>query len=115
MHLRVLERARERGADLGFDKETVCDMAYRAAHVTHPIGNVRFDDYWFTVIGGEVLAMGVIGPGSHGGRVTFPDAIDCTYCGGTMRTIMVDDEDGSEEIIACPRMENRKLSLCSDP
>ncbi len=87
-------------------------MAERAAPFTHPLGNLRYHEYWFTVIDDEMVAMGLIGDNSDYARVTFEDALDCTYCDGTMRTIMIDDEDGTEEIIACPRMHDRQLGLC---
>jgi len=107
----VSHRAFERGADLGLTIGEIADMAYRSAPYTHPLGNARYDDYWFTIRHDEVEQMGVIGS-EEGTRVVFVDATECRYCKGTMRTVMVDVEDQSEEILACPRMTNRDLPLC---
>lgn len=112
MPLELSSSAIERGKGLGLSVQDIHDMAYRAAGFTHPIGNVRYKSYWFTVLENRVWAMGVIGEGSHGSRVVFIDAVDCTYCDGTMRTIMIDEDGRTEQIIACPRMNNRGLELC---
>ncbi len=109
----VTDRARERGETLGFTSEQIMDMAHRAARLTHPLGNARFTDYWFTIFNEEIKAMGLLGPNQRGSRVCFIDAMECDFCDGTMMTVMVDIEDRSEEIIKCPRMKDRTLPLCN--
>jgi hypothetical protein len=108
----IAERALSRGRELTFSEADIEAMVYRGARYSHPIGNVRFMDFWFLVEKGDVLLMGKLGPKSAGVKMSFPDAIDCTVCRGTMLIATV-DAGGNEELVSCQRMEDRELPLCS--
>lgn len=112
MSLEVTPEAMERGKGLGLSVKNIQDMAFRSAYFTHPRGNRRYEKYWFNVFEDTVYLMGLVGKGPSAPRVVFLDAIDCTYCDGTMRTIMLDVDGEGEQIVACRRMGNRGLPLC---
>lgn len=111
--MQVLERARTRGAALGFSEDEISEMARLGALATHPRGNLRYDNYWFVVRDDVVYEMGIFDPTTLEARVVFPEAVSCTLCDGTMRTVRVNDNDGTERIIPCPRMNDRNLPLCN--
>ena len=84
--MRLHSKAQRRGQDFDLNDADLRFMGSRAAPFTHPIGNLRYHEYWFTVMGHQMLAMGVIGENCDYARVSFTDAVDCTFCDGTMRT-----------------------------
>lgn len=103
--------ALDRGRDFQLTAQDIEGMVHRAARHAHPIGNVRFMEFWFLVQGGDVALMGKIGPKSSGVKVSFPDAISCTRCRGTMLRAEVQG-DGTENLKPCRRMASREFRLC---
>jgi len=39
----------------------IADMAIHGAPFTHPLGNARYENFWFTIFHDEVAQMGIIG------------------------------------------------------
>lgn len=109
--MQLSDRALKRASELGLTREDVLDMVRHSARYQHPVGNIRFMDFWFLIRKGDIDLLGEIGSKSSGVKISFPDAINCTHCWGTMLTVDV-QQDGSEILMPCRRMGNRELGLC---
>jgi hypothetical protein len=113
---KISERAMNRALILGLSEEDLRHMVRGSAHLTHPLGNRRFEKYWFNVEGGELVSMGVLYGDWPRSRVIWPDARSCSYCHGTMRTVMTDKTGRKEWLVRCDRMcsTQRPMPLCDE-
>lgn len=109
--MKVNKLASSRGKDLGLSNADIERMVHQGAPVTHPRGNVRYMEYWFHVVDKAITSMGVLGDNLGTPLITHTDAIDCIYCDGTMKTVMINDDE-TETIIPCRRMRRRELPVC---
>ncbi len=107
----VGKQALSRGENFDLTEADIERMVHQGAPVTHPRGNVRYMEYWFHVIRGHTTSMGVLGDNLGTPLITHTDAIDCIYCDGTMKTVMINDDE-TETIIPCRRMKERELPVC---